>query len=327
MAGRLHALRRRRRTAIPAGESDGTVRPKGARRSVSARAAAVRARVDDTRQRLESQRPTNWAVDSAFRWVQLQSEAGGALLAGAIAFRIFLFLLPCVLAVVTGLGIGADLAHTDARDVARTFGMAGLAATAVQSGATTSSTARWVTFGFALFALVLGARNLLRALLVMHGLIWRVPVAKRRHLTGISLLAIAIFLAGTQVLRLVYGTRTVSILVWVVAVALFTVVPAAMWLLGSLVLFPRAEGTSWRDLVPGAVLFGVGVEGLHIATIVWFAPYLQSKSQTYGAIGAALAILVWAYLLGRVVTAAVALNAVLWRRAHNTGQNTGQNTG
>jgi uncharacterized BrkB/YihY/UPF0761 family membrane protein len=80
-----------------------------------------------------------------------------------------------------------------------------------------------------------------------------------------------------------------------------------------LTFFPRLEGTSWRDLLPGSLLFGVGVGMLHAATVVWFAPYLQAKSQTYGAIGAAVAILVWAYLLGRVATAAPALNAVLWR--------------
>jgi uncharacterized BrkB/YihY/UPF0761 family membrane protein len=57
----------------------------------------------------------------------------------------------------------------------------------------------------------------------------------------------------------------------------------------------------------------VGVGILHVATVVWFAPYLDAKSQTYGAIGAAVAILVWAYLLGRVATAAPTLNAVLWR--------------
>src|SRR5690242_20141244 len=94
----------------------------------------MRARVEDTRQRLEAQRPADTRVDAAFRWVQLQSEAGGALLAGALAFRLFLFLLPFTFTVVMGLGIGADLTHADPRQVARSFGMAGLAATAVQAG-------------------------------------------------------------------------------------------------------------------------------------------------------------------------------------------------
>jgi uncharacterized BrkB/YihY/UPF0761 family membrane protein len=47
-------------------------------------------------------------------------------------------------------------------------------------------------------------------------------------------------------------------------------------------------------------------------TVVWIANSLESKSQTYGALGAALTILLWAYLLGRLITAAAALNTVLW---------------
>ena len=68
--------------------------------------AGMTAHVEAARERLEAQRPTNRAVDAGFRWVQLQTETGGALLAGAIAFRIFLFLLPCVFAVVVGQSLG-----------------------------------------------------------------------------------------------------------------------------------------------------------------------------------------------------------------------------
>ena len=172
-----------------------------------------------------------------------------------------------------------------------------------------------MTFSLALLALILAARNLLRAFLVTHALIWRVPPRKVRHLTSAALGVIGIFLAGTLLLRLVYGTQSASIAVWVVGLVLFAAVPAGIWLTCSLMLFPHPRGVTWRDVLPGSLLFGVGVELLHITTVLWFAPYLQAKSQTYGSIGAALAILVWAYLLGRVVTAAAALNAVLWRKA------------
>lgn len=273
----------------------------------------MRARVEDTRQRLEAQRPADTRVDAAFRWVQLQSEAGGALLAGALAFRLFLFLLPFTFTVVMGLGIGADLTHTDPRQVARSFGMAGLAATAVQAGGGASTAVRGWTFSLALLALVLAARNLYRALLLSHALIWRIPPAKARHPTTSGLALTGGLLGGTFVLRLVYGAHGTSIVLWVVGLVLFAAVPAGIWLFCSARVFPHPPDVGWRDVLPGALLFGVGVEALHLATILYFAPYLEAKSQTYGAIGAALAILLWAYLLGRLVTAAAALNAVLWR--------------
>lgn len=125
---------------------------------------------------------------------------------------------------------------------------------------------------------------------------------------------IGIIFAATALARLVDGTQRASILAWAVGLVLFTAVPAGIWLACSLTVFPHPAGVTWRDMLPGALLFGIGVELLHLVTVVWFAPYLQAKSQTYGSIGAAIAILIWAYLLGRLVTAAAALDAVLCRK-------------
>ena len=72
----------------------------------------------------------------------------------------------------------------------------------------------------------------------------------------------------------------------------------------------------WRDLLPGAVLVGVGIQVLHFVTVYWITYLLESKSETYGAIGAAVAILFWAYLLGRIFAAAAVLNAGAWQQRH-----------
>ena len=60
---------------------------------------------------------------------------------------------------------------------------------------------------------------------------------------------------------------------------------------------PR-QPTRWPELVPGALFLTVGVLGLHIVTVYWIAHEVESKTDTYGAIGAALALLLWSYLLG-----------------------------
>jgi uncharacterized BrkB/YihY/UPF0761 family membrane protein len=67
-------------------------------------------------------------------------------------------------------------------------------------------------------------------------------------------------------------------------------------------------------LAPGAALFAIGVEVLQIVTVVWFPHYLASKSEVYGAIGIAIVLLLWAYLVGRIITLAAVLNAALWAR-------------
>jgi uncharacterized BrkB/YihY/UPF0761 family membrane protein len=74
------------------------------------------------------------------------------------------------------------------------------------------------------------------------------------------------------------------------------------------------QDVSWKEMVPGAVLVGVGVEALQLTTVIWFTRSIESKSATYGAIGAALAILVWAYILGRIIVSGAMLNAVLWEQ-------------
>jgi uncharacterized BrkB/YihY/UPF0761 family membrane protein len=282
-------------------------------------AQAARARIDDTRTRLEAQRPTNRGIDTVFRWVQLQIDAGAALIAGAIAFRIFLFLLPWVFVVVFGLGVGSDAVGADPRTVARSLGMTGLAATAVNTAATTSALTRWVTFALALVGLALGAWNLLRVLLVSHALIWRIPITRPRNMTLSALSIVGVVLLSNLLMGLLARTRT-GLTEWIAGIVLLTVVAAGLWMAGSLRVFPHPEDVTWRGVLPGALLFAFGVELLHVVTVVWFAPYLQSKSETYGAIGAAVAILLWAYLLGRVITAAAALNAVMWEKPSPAAQ-------
>jgi uncharacterized BrkB/YihY/UPF0761 family membrane protein len=50
-------------------------------------------------------------------------------------------------------------------------------------------------------------------------------------------------------------------------------------------------------------------------TVYWIAHVVSSKTATYGAIGSALALLLWSYLLGRLVIVSTVLNATLWFRS------------
>jgi uncharacterized BrkB/YihY/UPF0761 family membrane protein len=61
--------------------------------------------------------------------------------------------------------------------------------------------------------------------------------------------------------------------------------------------------------VPGALLLALGAEVIHAVTVYGIALILSRKTGTYGAIGIALTLLFWAYLVGRLVVASVVLNA------------------
>jgi membrane protein len=105
-----------------------------------------------------------------------------------------------------------------------------------------------------------------------------------------------------------HESRVLSIVGYTVT----TAVPFMLWLAASWWLPRRAR--RWEDLVPGALLVALGIQGLHLVTVFWIAHLLESKTDTYGAIGAALAILLWAYLLGRIIIAAAVIDAALWLR-------------
>ncbi len=72
-------------------------------------------------------------IDIAFRGVEHDVRTGGGILAGAVAFRFFLFVVPYVFVVVFAFGIGADAADTDPTDLARKSGIVGLAASAIDA--------------------------------------------------------------------------------------------------------------------------------------------------------------------------------------------------
>jgi uncharacterized BrkB/YihY/UPF0761 family membrane protein len=59
---------------------------------------------------------------------------------------------------------------------------------------------------------------------------------------------------------------------------------------------------------------GGGVDVLQLLTTYWIGPLVARKTSTYGAIGVALAVLLWVYLLGRIMVGSAGLNAALWYR-------------
>jgi membrane protein len=72
-----------------------------------------------------------------------------------------------------------------------------------------------------------------------------------------------------------------------------------------------------RALIPGAVLMAVGANVLQLLTTYWIGNLAARKTNTYGAIGIALAVLLWVYVLGRIMVASAGLNAALYYRHEN----------
>jgi len=281
-----------------------------------ARGAAARARTELARRQLEAHRSTSRTVDVLFVFIQRDTETGGAVLAAALAFRIFLFIVPYVFVVVYGFGLMSSAVGSNPQDLARQLGIVGLLASTFTAAADQSTTTRIVILGTALYALFSASRSFLKVLTVVHALAWQLPPQRLRKLTKRALLFILVFAGAVILFELVMWLRDRSFVAGLLAELLYIAVPASLWLVLTLRFFPHAPDAQWPDLLPGAVLVGVGVQVLHFVTVYWIARLLESKSETYGAIGCALAILLWAYLLGRIFAASALLNAGAWQQRH-----------
>jgi uncharacterized BrkB/YihY/UPF0761 family membrane protein len=295
---------------------DGAPRPTSATAKLKARVAAARAKEQEVLSRLEAARPRHRTVDVAFVSIERDTATAGSVLAAAVAFRIFLFLVPYVFVLVYGFGLAASASGSDPQDLAEKAGVAGLVASTIKVAADEALWTRIVVFLTALYALFSTSRSFLKVLAAVHALAWQLPPRRVRKLTKAALVFILIITGGIALVQLIGWLRDRSFIAGFTAEVLFLAVPVALWLVLSLRFFVHAPGAGWRDLLPGAVLVGVGIQVLHFVTVYWITRVLASKSDTYGAIGAALAILLWAYLLGRVLAASAVLNAAAWHQGH-----------
>jgi uncharacterized BrkB/YihY/UPF0761 family membrane protein len=269
-----------------------------------------RTRVEDA---LASRREHSTLIGAGFDIAELDVHVGGGILAGAVAFRLFLFMVPFVYILFTAVGLASTAANQDPATLAKTLGITGVLASAVVNSQDISVLSQFLLVLGASVALLWTANGLVKTLYVVHWLIWGVPRLKpsgfRAIGTTIGLAVVLTVLAvATNVLRTDIG-RLVSVLVALIVMA---VAFAAWWWVSW--RLPHAPVRA-QQLIPGAVLVALGIEVLHLITTYWIGHLVARKSNTYGAIGIALAVLLWVYVLGRIIVASAGVNAALWRRS------------
>jgi membrane protein len=243
--------------------------------------------------------------------LQTERELGGGLIAGGVAFRIFLWLVPFGLVVAAVLSFWGDLDSDGLESAARRFGVGAAAAQAASEALQFGDRNAVLVLVFGLVLLAWFMLGAVRALVLAHALAWQLEPPRIRR----PLRVFAVFnglspghplLGRTSMAR--SGDRTTALLGTAVALAVTTAIALwAMWLL------PH-RATDVRELLPGALLVAVGYELVQIAVIFYFAPRLGRSEETYGAFGSAATMLVWLYVLSRLITVAAFLNATLWDR-------------
>jgi len=204
--------------------------------------------------RVEAARSRHTSIDFCFGIVERDSSIGGGLLAGALAYRLFVLLLPTSLLLVSGLGLYADSVDKSTSTVAKEAGLHGLIASEVSKAA--SGNARGLVFALMIPAVLYALVTLYRAIAKVYAIAWYgsgrgVQIVPRGVAT----------LAGALLVQLLSG----EIVAWIrresqygglLALLVYVVLIGGAWLAVSMQL-PHGR-TPWRQLNPGAVLVGAG---------------------------------------------------------------------
>ena len=90
----------------------------------------------------------------------------------------------------------------------------------------------------------------------------------------------------------------------------YGVIVTALWLVLSWFLLPHG-GESIRELVPGALVVGIGIAAIGLVNTLVLFPWLAEREETYGVLGIAAGLLFGFFLFGRTVELSAALNATL----------------
>lgn len=180
----------------------------------------------------------------------------------------------------------------------------------------TSDSNRVILFATGIALLAWFSLGFVRALVLAYSLAWGLPRARvRKPLYAVMLfnglfLAVVVASSGLAWLREQIGLFGI---LGVLATVCFQAAVAllVMWLLPHRAL-------RWPELIPGAVLVAVGSQLITVAVAFYFAPKIGRSSELYGTLGAAAVLLVWLYVVARLITSGAFLNVTLWERRHGS---------
>ena len=268
----------------------------------------------------EARRVERWAATSDGRRGALDLVTGladrdrdslASVLGSAIAMRLFLFTVPLTVAVV-GL---VQVLHASGvvQDLLGRLQVQGSAAVEIERAVRTSSESGiWLLLS-GLVLTVWAGRSLTRVLAASAAASWRLP-ARTARVSVRQVVVVSALMAGLitsdLVINRIHEASGVAVTSGVFVLA--ATLDAAVWFLICSAL-PRAT-TDPGALLPGSALFG-----LVLAALSWFMHYylpakVERASATMGGLAVTVAALGYLFLIGRLATVSLTLDAVVWEQ-------------
>ncbi|MFZ0014896.1 MAG: YhjD/YihY/BrkB family envelope integrity protein [Acidimicrobiia bacterium] len=273
----------------------------------------ARARAESARASAEARRPQSRILDSAFRVYERNRVLPASVLVGALASRIVIYLIPLVALVVFAFGQYADIASESASELVRQAGMAGIVAAAADDAAVMDGDLRLVVLIATIWAALYAANGLGRLIRRIHAFIWGVTYRSPPRPWLVPLFVLVMTVVGWFFTTLGALEDTLSVEFLIGAITVELICMTMIWMVIGRIL-PHDPGISrWGEFFPGALFVAVGVVGLRVALVVYFAPHVDTLTERYGSIAIALILLTWAYWLGMIVVGSAEINAALFR--------------
>jgi uncharacterized BrkB/YihY/UPF0761 family membrane protein len=282
--------------------------------------ASWRARAEqaaDRYQQMARRRPL-FGLPLAF--VARYTARQGMLLASAVAFRLFLWLLPLTLLVAGILAASASSDSKTPETAAKTAGITGAASQQIVSSLHESHRSWWIAVLAGIFGLLWTTRTVARNFRLVNGHIWQVPPKRQTQrqtlLTAAIIGGILIATLGADVLLVKLDHAIPGGLL--LTIAMEATVTTGAWLAISLRL-PDARG-SWLDLIPGSALLGITVSVAHAAARVYLPAKIEHASKLYGTLGISAVMLGWLLIMGQIMVSSSLVNSVWFDYRHPRAQ-------
>ena len=280
------------------------------------RAAILSGRADDAKRAVEARaevlRGRYASVRLAYQAYEHDRRQAGALLAGGIAYRLFLWLLPTALFVVGVVGLLATISAESPERVAHDAGFgAAIALTVAQATQQSEKGSLSLVLLGGVLALWAG-RSAVKALSLTASVAWGMrPVPLTRGLVKsltFSGICVGLMLLPGLLRVLHRGPLGTDLLLELVTLA--GIVALSVWVQS---ILPHAEDAPWTAFLPGAIVLAVGADVLRLVTQVYLAGRLGRVDDLYGALGVAAVFMSWLYLIARLLVASFAVSATRWR--------------
>ena len=248
-----------------------------------------------------------------FRAAERNRRVAASVLAGGVAYRLFVWLLPF------GLIVGGALGLMDAESTEEAIARGGLPAAVVDMIGDIARAAEsdwWWLLGIGVPLLVWAGYSGAKALQLLHSLVWDEQPPRTKPLKS-SLAFTGVLCAFMAAAGLTWWLRDETSLERLFAAALVTAPLALIWLWASLHL-PHRDAP-WRALLPGAILVAIGFQVLHGLIVEFLAPKLEKSTTLYGSLGAMTTVLFFMYFAGRLVVTSPILNSSLHHELRQHG--------